>query len=97
MTGLRLIAFAVLTCVATGGPVMASEAFRCGARLIEPGLSQSEVLELCGEPSARAAEVQDVHSGNRVVGQTTVHRWTYQSYSATRVLVFDADTLKSIE
>jgi len=32
-----------------------------------------------------------------VVGQTKVHRWNYESYSTTRVLVFDADTLKSIE
>jgi hypothetical protein len=31
------------------------------------------------------------------VGQTTVHRWTYESYSATRVLVFDREKLASIQ
>jgi hypothetical protein len=42
-------------------------------------------------------DVQDVRSGNRVVGTTEVHRWTYESYSGTRVLVFDQDKLRSIE
>lgn len=78
-------------------PVVAADAtFRCGGQLIEPGMTQSQVLAACGEPDARADEVQDVRSGRQVVGQTTVHRWTYQSYSQTRVLVFDGDTLKSV-
>lgn len=81
----------------TAGIAGADETFRCGAKLIEPGLSQAEVLELCGEPDSRDAEVQDVRSGNRVVGQTEVQRWTYSSYAATRTLVFDQGTLKSIE
>jgi hypothetical protein len=41
--------------------------------------------------------VQDVRSGTRVVGKTEIQRWTYEAYSATRVLVFDQDTLKVIE
>lgn len=56
-----------------------------------------EVLALCGEPTSKSVEVQDVRSGNQVVGKTEVQRWTYASYSTTRVLVFDQDTLKAIE
>jgi hypothetical protein len=74
----------------------ADEAFRCGGQLITPGMTQSQVLAACGQPDSRADEVQDVRSGRQVVGQTTVHRWTYKSYSQTRVLVFDGDTLKSV-
>jgi hypothetical protein len=37
-----------------------------------------------------------VRSGNMVSGTTTESRWTYASYSSTRVLVFDADNLVSI-
>ena len=34
---------------------------------------------------------------NRVLGTTEIDRWTYESYSATRVLVFLDDKLQSIE
>ena len=84
-------------CALSSTAVCADEGFRCGNRLIEPGMTRAQVIEACGEPAAKADEVQDVRSGGRVVGKTTVHRWTYSSYSRTRVLVFDQDTLKSIE
>jgi hypothetical protein len=61
-------AFIVAACLAACGPAVAEGTFRCGARLIEVGMTQSEV-----------------------------QHWTYASYSAARVLVFDEDTLKSIE
>ena len=79
------------------GMAAASDSFRCGSRLIEPGMTRTEVLGLCGEPTEKSVEVQDVRSGTRVVGKTEVQRWTYASYSTTRVLVFDQDTLKAIE
>jgi hypothetical protein len=88
---------AALCCSLAVGPALADEAFRCGSRLIEAGMSQKEVLKSCGAPTSKTVEVQDVRSGNRVVGKTQVQRWTYASYSATRVLVFDQDTLKAIE
>lgn len=75
----------------------ADEVFRCGGKLIQAGLTKAEVLQLCGAPTSKSVEVQDVRSGNQVVGKTEVQRWTYESYSATRVLVFDQDTLRSIE
>ncbi len=74
----------------------ADDTFRCGNRLVEPGMTRAEVRELCGDPAEASDEVQDVHSGDRVTGTTMVHRWTYTSYSKTRVLVFDQDVLKSI-
>ena len=76
---------------------VADDNFRCGNRLIETGMTRAEILALCGEPTSKTVEVQDVRSGNQVVGKTEVQRWTYASYSATRVLVFDQDTLKAIE
>jgi hypothetical protein len=79
------------------GVAVADDTFRCGNRLIEPGMTGPEVLAMCGEPTAKTVEVQDVRSGNQVVGKTEAQRWTYASYSTTRVLVFDQDTLKAIE
>jgi hypothetical protein len=87
----------VLCVVAPIEAALADDTFRCGNRLIEPGMTRAEVLGLCGEPTSTSVEVQDVRSGTRVVGKTEVQRWTYESYSATRVLVFDQDTLKAIE
>jgi hypothetical protein len=93
---LRLWIVAILGLVPVAS-VFADDAFRCGNKLIEPGMTSAEVQQLCGPPTKTVDEVQDVRSGNRVVGKTTVHRWTYESYSRTRVLVFDQDTLKSID
>ena len=83
--------------VAPMGMTVADDTLRCGNRLIEPGMTRAEVLKLCGEPTSKTVEMQDVRSGTRVVGKTEVQRWTYASYSTTRVLVFDQDTLKAIE
>lgn len=90
---------AILAAVAAlaAGSAHADDAFRCGNKLIEPGMTIGEVQQSCGPPTNKVDEVQDVRSGGRVVGKTTIHRWTYESYSRTRVLVFDQDTLKSIE
>jgi len=87
----------VLCVLAPMGVAAADDTFRCSNRLIEPGMTRVEVLQICGEPTSKTVEVQDVRSGTRVVGKTEVQRWTYASYSATRVLVFDQDTLKAIE
>lgn len=86
-----------LCVVAPMGVAVADDTFRCWSRLIEPCMTGPEVLQPCGEPTSKTVEVQDVRSGNQVVGKTEVQRWTYASYSATRVLVFDQNTLKSIE
>jgi hypothetical protein len=84
-------------CVAAPMGMAADDTFRCRNSLIEPGMTRAEVLALCGEPTSKSVEVQDVRSGTRVVGKTEMQRWTYASYSTTRVLVFDQETLKAIE
>jgi Protein of unknown function (DUF2845) len=89
--------FLLIVGIAALGAAAADESFRCGSKLIAVGMTQEEVLSFCGEPNSRSVEVQDVRSGNQVVGTTTVQRWTYESYSAKRVLVFDQERLTSIE
>ncbi len=84
----------MLLCAA---PALADDAFRCGSKLVELGMTQSDVLEQCGEPTSKDVEVEDVRSGPQVVGKTSVSRWTYEAYSATHVLVFDGDRLVGIQ
>jgi hypothetical protein len=94
---IRLSQWVLALCAVVPLGVAVADTFRCGNRLIEPGMTRTEVLALCGAPTSKTVEVQDVRSGNQVVGKTEVQRWTYASYSTTRVLVFDQDTLKAIE
>ena len=61
---------AVLALTLLGASAFAGDTFRCGSKLIEPGMTQSEVLAQCGEPTSRIVEDQDVRSGTRVVGTT---------------------------
>ena len=94
----RIICAVAVACVGTSvAPAVADGTFRCGNELIEPGMTQGQVLAQCGAPTSKSEETQDVRSGPQVVGKTTVSRWTYASYSATRVLVFDGDKLVRIE
>jgi hypothetical protein len=86
-----------LICSAAVGTAVADDSFRCGSKIIVTGMTQAEVLQYCGEPVAKDVEDHDVRSGKQVVGRTAVWRWTYKFSNATRVLVFDQDTLKSIE
>ena len=86
-----------LTVCLAAAPAVADENFRCGSKIIVTGMTQAEVLQLCGPPLSESEEVVPVRSGNQVVGKTNASRWTYESYGATRVLVFDLDVLKSIK
>lgn len=88
---------AVLACTATVGTAAADDGFRCGSKIVVTGMTQAEVLNYCGAPTSQSEEVVPVRSANQVVGTTTSYRWTYSSFSATRVLVFDQDTLVAIE
>ena len=97
MAAFRFFAVVFACLGASVTPVLADSAFRCGNELIEPGMTQGQVLAQCGAPTSKSEETQDVRSGPQVVGKTTVARWTYASYSATRVLVFDGDKLVRIE
>ena len=35
---------------------MADDTFRCGNRLVELGMTRSEVLSMCGEPTSKSIE-----------------------------------------
>ena len=93
----RNTALALLLAGMASSAAFADDTFRCGSILIELGMTQAQVLEHCGEPTSKAEETEPVRSGPQVVGTTTVSRWTYASYSSTRVLVFDGDKLESID
>jgi hypothetical protein len=93
----RAALLALIFLGASAAPAVADGTLRCGNKLIETGMTQAEVLAQCGEPTSKGVETQDVRSGPQVVGTTQVSRWTYESYSATRVLVFDGDKLVSIQ
>ena len=74
-----------------------ADTMRCGSTVITVGMSMSDVLRYCGEPSSKEVEDHDVRSGGRIVGKTQLHRWTYASYSNVRVLEFDQEKLLSIK
>jgi hypothetical protein len=94
---LFIAAAASVAAMSGTGVARADDDFRCGSRIVSVGMSQGDVLDACGEPASKDVEDVDVRSGNRVVGQTAVWRWTYVMNGVTRVLVFDQQTLKSIE
>jgi hypothetical protein len=97
---MRMIASRTLVAVAcslVAGAVLADDDFRCGSRIVRVGATQAGVLDACGQPDTRTLEKVDVRSGNRVVGQTDVWRWTYTMNGRTRVLTFDQQKLKSID
>ncbi len=87
----------LLLCALACAAAQADDSFRCGNELIVAGMTQADVLQQCGPPTSKSEEIAPVRSGKQVVGQTTTQRWTYQSYGATRVLVFDQDVLKAVE
>jgi hypothetical protein len=88
---------AVAACCAAVASAFADDSLRCGSKLIVIGMTQAEVLEYCGPPESTSEEAVPVRSGNQVVGETRTYRWTYESYGAARVLLFDQDVLKSIK
>jgi len=55
--------------------------WRCGSRLILPGMVQEQVLELCGEPDGRTTSEERRTrwngAGEKVVEIVPVETWTY--------------------
>ena len=90
-------AFLVLSAIAAAGAAVADDTWRCGSKLVEIGMTRTEVLQYCGTPTEQAEEEIPVRNNSQVGSKTTKYRWTYRSYSATRVLVFDQDKLMSIQ
>jgi len=78
--------------------VSAAETLRCGNKIVETGMTMAEVENYCGKPSSVMVEEQDVRSGNRVIGTTQIHYWTYDRASGQNaaILEFDQEKLLSI-
>ena len=76
----------------------APETLRCGNKIVETGMTMAEVENYCGKPSSVMSESQDIRSGNRVIGTTLVHYWTYDRASGQNaaILEFDQEKLLSI-
>jgi hypothetical protein len=89
----------LLFCLAIATPGLAQESLRCGSKIVRTGMMADEVRKYCGKPSSTAVEEHDVRAGNRVVGKTQLHIWTYNRASGQNaaVLEFDQDKLMSIK
>lgn len=88
----------VIAAFLAAGPTQADDDWNCGgARIVEIGMSQDEVLASCGPPASKSVEEQARRDGNRYVGTVPFERWTYSSYSSTRVLTFDQGKLIAID
>ena len=89
---IALGAYAGARALADDGP------FYCGSRIVDVGMTKGEVLARCGEPTSESSEDREVRdSKSRVLGMTRIDRLKYESYTATRMLVFVDDKLQSIE
>jgi hypothetical protein len=92
------IALFALELVAGSALAVDNRPFRCGSKIIYVGMTRASVFDYCGEPTKKSTELREVRSDkNRVLGVTEIERWLYDSYGATRVLVFLDDKLQSIE
>jgi hypothetical protein len=88
----------LLACCLAFGSALADSSFRCGGKLITVGMTRSDVTRYCGSPKSQTDEAVPVLNGShQVVGKTMKYRWTYESYSASRVLEFSEDKLVAIE
>lgn len=91
----RILIAAIGACAFHGAA--GQDVMRCGARIVEAGMTMAEVAEYCGEPTSKRVEQQDVRAGNRVVGTTEMHHWIYrQAGNLPRELVFDQNELIEI-
>ena len=94
-------------CLAAGVLMTApawAETFRCGQWIASPDMSVEELLEKCGEPTAKTIEVVDTHArtaaGGRIkTGTSTIETWTYDrgSKSFPMVVTIVDGSIKSME
>ena len=70
-----------------------AETFRCGQWIASPDMSVEELLEKCGEPSAKTVEEIDIYgpavsgTGRVKRGTSTVEKWTYERGSQLFAMV----------
>lgn len=82
----------------------ADENFRCGKWIASSSMSIPELLEKCGEPTARSTETKDVTARNAnngllvKVGETTIDTWVYdRTPNADMVVTIVDGRIKSID
>lgn len=96
-------ALGILVVVAAGGLVAAGAAradedWNCGgAKIVEIGMNQDDVLANCGPPAEKSVDGQAQREGPQYVGVTPFERWSYTSGAVTTVLTFDKGKLIGIE
>ena len=96
---------AICTFLTAVPAVCAADAqFRCGGSIISVESSVAELLQKCGEPSAREVSTEDVRAhvargGTEKLGTTTVEKWRYQrgSRAAPMVVTVADGKIQSIE
>lgn len=88
----------ILTVLLIVAATSSADTLRCGNKIVETGMTMTEVKKYCGNPTSTAIEVHDVRAGPRVVGKTEIHFWRYERASGQRtaVLEFDQEKLMSI-
>jgi hypothetical protein len=108
LSGVRkyfLSALASGAILAGSGALADDDVFRCGSKLVSPGVDGKYVLEQCGEPTSRTTEGVP-QMGRRQNGTTyetgviiKVEHWTYDrgSGSFPAVLKFEDGKLVDIE
>ena len=94
---LRIIVTLIAMLAVSG--LTANDTIRCGTKIVNVGMTTSDVLRYCGKPSSKEVEDHAVHSGIRVTGTTQLNRWIYKRGSKGKPVVFefDQDKLISIE
>jgi hypothetical protein len=82
----------------------ADETFRCGKWIASSAMTVGELIEKCGEPTARASKTEDVRVRNNnvglmmKVGETTMETWTYDRGANPAMVVTIVDGhIKSID
>jgi len=102
MHSLRILI--VITALLTAAAHADDEAFRCGSKLVRPGLDTQAVLEQCGEPTSREREevpqlARRANGTTYVTGTVIVERWVYDRGSSRfpAHLKFEEGKLVSVE
>jgi hypothetical protein len=71
----------------------ADETFRCGNWIASSEMTVGELVQKCGEPTARKTETQDVKVRNRdnglmlKVGETQIETWTYDRGTQAKPMI----------
>jgi len=99
-----VVAVAAMAVLVFAPPAVA-EGFRCGQRIATPDMTVDELLEACGEPTAKDVEIVDVYgpntqgAGNMKRGTVTVETWTYDrgSQAFAMVVTIEDGKIKKME